>query len=106
MNNQNFNERLQISLGNKSDVGKVRSKNEDYMESFKCGFGDVFIVCDGMGGHIGGEVASRLAVFTAKEYITENTKGLKDITQLITEALNTANLALRHGYYLCNFDFK
>ncbi|HEY5947439.1 MAG TPA: protein phosphatase 2C domain-containing protein, partial [Kofleriaceae bacterium] len=47
-----------------TSVGKVRDHNED------CHFIDpeagIFIVCDGMGGHAAGEVASQLAVKTIR----------------------------------------
>jgi len=82
---------FQIDFGNATDIGCVRERNEDYMETFKSSFGDVFIVCDGMGGHIGGEIASRLAVQTIKDYVINNPEGHKNTKQVIRDALNLAN---------------
>lgn len=46
-----------------TDVGRVRSLNEDRVETFKDKEGFTFaIVADGLGGHLGGEVASEMAV--------------------------------------------
>src|SRR4030042_5333432 len=46
-----------------SDTGKVRRNNEDSYYAGK----NIFIVADGMGGHLGGEVASRIATDTIKK---------------------------------------
>lgn len=47
---------------NLTDKGVERAKNEDYLAYFDTFNGHVFVVCDGMGGHLGGEIASETAV--------------------------------------------
>lgn len=83
-----------FSFGNKTDVGMVREGNEDYLASFKTEAGHVFIVCDGMGGHASGEVASRLAVETIKSYLEENADKHCKIDKVLTDALHQANNAI------------
>ncbi|CAN5382491.1 hypothetical protein BH10BAC5_BH10BAC5_25480 [soil metagenome] len=85
------NKKYSFIFGNKSDVGRVREINEDYMESFPLGDSHYFIVCDGMGGHSCGEIASRLAVITIKEYISANFRNSNSTKQLLTEAVQNAN---------------
>ena len=79
-----------------SDTGLVRNHNEDFIgitafapaselvpESLLC------VLCDGVGGHLGGETASRLAVEGISAYI-EATDGSSPVIQL-TNAIHSAS---------------
>lgn len=75
----------QLMWGARSDVGCVRSHNEDsYLVQ-----SPLFCVCDGMGGHAAGEVASSIAV----ETIAKTAPHTADPT-LLGAAIEAANAAV------------
>ena len=60
---------LRLSFAGKTDKGLVRAGNEDFYKIVEDN--DLFVVCDGMGGHQAGEVASRDACETIAYCFTE-----------------------------------
>ena len=77
-----------LSWGARSDVGLVRGHNED---SFLVK-APLFAVCDGMGGHAAGEVASGIAVQTIAEHAPEHADEI-----LLGAAVEAANNAVLEG---------
>ena len=58
---------MHIRYGLRSDVGKIRTSNEDsYAGNPK---NRLFLVADGMGGHAAGEIASQIAASTVEEVV-------------------------------------
>src|SRR5437016_6202228 len=91
-----------IELANLTDTGRVRSENEDYYCYTEPDDDDVFrvkgrlaVVADGMGGHVGGQVASGLAVDTIKStYLSETSE---DPREALVAGFRNAHAAI-HQY--------
>ena len=83
----------------KTDVGKAREMNQDYY-SIPSSEDDLqlYILADGMGGYNGGEIASRLAAETTKNYIQNNFKKIEHdkeaILKLVKDAMEYANMVV------------
>jgi PPM family protein phosphatase len=75
-------------VGTRTDIGLRRKRNEDFLGIEKTPVGLLLVVCDGMGGHVGGERASRLAVET---FIALVRGGSGDPDTLLRSALKEAN---------------
>lgn len=84
----------------RTDIGKERSMNQDSFyvsENEKNGL-NLYILADGMGGHKGGEIASKVAVTAVSKYITEKFNEIspdkQSILELIDDAIAFANSAI------------
>ena len=83
----------------KSDIGKAREMNQDsYYISTSLDEIQLYLLADGMGGYNGGEIASKLAIQSAKSYIENNFKDIdKDrdsIIQLLGSSMEYANMVI------------
>lgn len=79
-----------------SDKGMVREMNQDcYYISNQDSKYNLYILADGMGGYNGGEIASCLAIDSAKQYIDEHINKIElnkeTLPKLIKEAMEYAN---------------
>jgi|LQYC01.1.fsa_nt_gi serine/threonine protein phosphatase PrpC len=88
---------MKVSFSAKSDLGLKRKTNED---SFLADEGmGLFMVLDGIGGHLAGEVASKLGLNTIKENVMRSLTGkwlaesqnLSRELQILNESLVLAN---------------
>jgi serine/threonine protein phosphatase PrpC len=72
-----------LRAGGASDVGRVRTVNEDRLLISE----RVFAVADGMGGHAAGEVAAQLALETLEIAMGPTTEDLVDAVKVANEAV-------------------
>ena len=79
-----------VEIASRSDVGQVRSANEDSCDTFERADGTrLLIVADGMGGHQGGATASLTAVAMIRELFDQDTSN--NTPDMIQRAIQTAN---------------
>jgi len=87
---------LTIEFGYCSDIGRVRSENQDFFGKFPENtlslsepLGQLFVIADGMGGYTGGRKASELAVDTIHQVYASSPEN--DVAKNLGHAIERAN---------------
>jgi serine/threonine protein phosphatase PrpC len=86
---------VELKVGARSDVGMIRSGNEDNFFAEADDRRGVFVVADGMGGHAAGEVASEMAVQIVSRHLLSLTS-VRDraSAEKLAQAMRDANRAI------------
>jgi PPM family protein phosphatase len=85
---------MQITAAGLTDIGRKRKANQDNFQMVP--EQQLFVVADGMGGHAGGETASKITVDTVAESIIADRKSSVGLAppELLTGAIHRANSAV------------
>jgi protein phosphatase len=86
---------MQIAVGARTDVGMIRSGNEDNFFAEADETRGVFIVADGRGGHAAGEVASEMCVQIVSRHLLQLASiAVTGAAETSQKALQDANRAI------------
>ena len=89
---------MRVTSCGMTDVGMKRSNNEDnYLINDEL---SLFIVCDGMGGHVGGEFASAIAVNSIEEVLASIDKHPEAVREGLTDPLEVMREKVRYAIRL------
>ncbi|MBE6754864.1 MAG: Stp1/IreP family PP2C-type Ser/Thr phosphatase [Ruminococcaceae bacterium] len=87
-----------MKIFGKTDIGLVRSSNQDAFRIGKFDSGTVWaVLCDGMGGASGGDIASKMAVDLIAERILSNYNDnmkTSSVANLLESAINFASIKI------------
>jgi serine/threonine protein phosphatase PrpC len=91
--------KLRLAVAELTDVGRKRERNQDNVthqvpqdEEVLQERGALFVVCDGMGGHAAGEIASQLGAETIRDAYYAAPE--KEIISALAHAIDQANQAI------------
>jgi len=86
---------VELTVAARSDVGMIRSGNEDSFFAHATKERGIFIVADGMGGHAAGEVASEMSVQIVSRELQELLDVYGEVArEKVAESLRIANRAI------------